>query len=1046
MAKDHRNAVLTHRGLPVAALGFGLTLLLALGGCATPSPQSYTDEVRQTGPQVTLDIGANTAQEACTLQPDGSGGRIYCGTDVTAAGRVVKETEATDPATFVTNSPWRVAFDRRFVCGAPNSTTVGDTPGVTMSCVRRQSGFPQVVVAARIGDTLYVSDAVGPAGPVLPRAIGVLAGRLPAVQVASTPQASDVATKRAAQQALDVQGVAAIAQVRDLTERGARENRQGNYAASEAAYRSAITLQQRLIKESGNAPVAQTALAIPTARLALQISDQGRYSESDPLFAQAERLATSPDQIDPVAAPTVAYLEALDRINRNRPAEALTLLDKAERGFAANVPPDALTPRPSGRMTGVDRLAAGVADAALAQDTTNAAALFGLIEAQRYRAVALLALGRTDEAAAALAAARLLYEGRQQAGLAARFYRSAGITAAAGGRASDASSNLGLAVDKFAVAEPGSRPLAQTELLRAGELKRHGNTTGALALCREAAATLQLLKAGAEAVLIVPCLSAYAAEAERHPDSAANVRLEMFAMSQLVQGSITSRQIALATARLEEGSHDPRIAEAIRKRDETTDKLDTLYRRHAELAGDKDANQAVLASLDEEIRKARDDQKDADEALQAAAPGFSALVQETVRAADAQALLAPKEALLSVVMDDEEGWVFLLRRDRIVTGRMEGGAARINTLVGRFRTSVTPGSNNEPPPFDVEAAQDLYTAVIGPVAGGLADANALTVAPSGTLLSIPFGALLTGPATADSLASAPFLIRKMAVAHVPSVASFVNLRKSAKTAQASQPWFGMGGFHPPTLKQAIVSFPVETCGESARELANASLLPGAQKELEVARRLLNGEGNDELLGPAFTAKAVRAAPLDQFRVLHFATHAVLPGELRCQSEPAILTSTPPNAPDASDGLLTASQIAQMNLNADLVILAACNSGGAGGATIAGAGESLSGLARSFFFAGARSLLVTHWDANDAYTTYLTALFLRGLQDNPGAGPAAALAVAQRRMLDEAVGGQTAQAHPYYWAVIALIGGRGAAESGTMAQRMFQPASLRGAGG
>ena len=118
----------------------------------------------------------------------------------------------------------------------------------------------------------------------------------------------------------------------------------------------------------------------------------------------------------------------------------------------------------------------------------------------------------------------------------------------------------------------------------------------------------------------------------------------------------------------------------------------------------------------------------------------------------------------------------------------------------------------------------------------------------------------------------------------------------------------------------------------------------------------------------------------------------------------------------------------MDLNAELVILAACNTGGG---AAAGAGESLSGLARSFFFAGARSLLVTHWDANDASTTYLTALFLGALQANPAAGPAAALATAQRRMLDEATGGNASAGHPFYWAVAALIGGRGASP-GTLA--------------
>ena len=166
-----------------------------------------------------------------------------------------------------------------------------------------------------------------------------------------------------------------------------------------------------------------------------------------------------------------------------------------------------------------------------------------------------------------------------------------------------------------------------------------------------------------------------------------------------------------------------------------------------------------------------------------------------------------------------------------------------------------------------------------------------------------------------------------------------------------------------------------------------------------------------------------ATPLTDYRIVHFATHAILPGELRCQTEPAVLTSTAAEAPDAGGAMLPASQIQLMHLDAELVILAACNTGGENGN---GAGESLSGLARAFFFAGARSLLVTHWEANDMTTTYLTALFLQALQAHPEAGPAAALAVSQRRMLEEVTGRAAVQAHPYYWAVEALIGGRGAA--------------------
>jgi CHAT domain-containing protein len=1004
-------------------------LALGLGACDKPPPNAY---VSTSGAQeaTALEIGANAANEACSLQRGATDAQIYCGTYKQPAGHIIAERQVSDPAAFVTASSWRTAFDLRFQCGLPFTTTLLDTQAIGLACSRRQGGWPQVVVAARIGDTLYVADAVKPAEPVIGQAIGVISGRAKAVPVAATPEASALATQRAAEQAINLKGVAVMAEVDRQIARGAKENRQDNFAAAEAAYRAAVTLQER-----ANGP-RNPALAVPLARLALQVSNQNRFNESSRLFARAEPLAESPDQIDPDARPTVRYLAALDQLNRNHPAEALDLLNQAERDFTAIVPLDSLVPRRTTGRSGVDRLADNMADASLLQNQTETDALNGLIETHRYRAIALAQLGRRQEAAAALTAARGLYEGRDQR-LAARYYRTFGMTIAP--NATEAASDLSVAATNFATVQPRSLPLARTQLLQASKLAASGDYTAVKQLCRAAALTLRTLKVGAVNEQVVPCLHALSLDLGTLPATQQPVLAEMFDLSQLAQSSITSRQIALATARLALGARDPRVGEAIRLRDTTTDRLDELYRRQADLAADKDANAAALDSLDADIRKTRDQLAEASQALQAAAPGFAGLVQDTVSAHDAQLLLGPHEALVSVVMDANEGWIFLLRRDHIAIGRLDGGAKRIDALVSRFRTSVEPGPDGQPPPFDVAAAQQIYTAVLGPVADGLDDVDSINVAPSGSLLSIPFGALLTGPASDDAIAKAPFLIRRMAISHVPSVASFVNLRQSAKTAQAPRPWFGLGDFRPPTLQQAEASFPPQDCGSSARDLASLSRLPGAIRELQVARRLLGATASDDMLGSAFTARSVTKASLKDYRVLHFATHAVLPGELRCLDEAALITSTRPAAADASGALLTASEIAQMDLNAELVILAACNSGGPASA---GAAESLSGLARSFFFAGARSLVITHWDANDAFTPYLTALFLDGLQANPAAGPAMALAVAQRRVLDEAVGKDAAQGHPYYWAVIALIGGRGALQSSnpqTLAQNVADTA-------
>ena len=144
-------------------------------------------------------------------------------------------------------------------------------------------------------------------------------------------------------------------------------------------------------------------------------------------------------------------------------------------------------------------------------------------------------------------------------------------------------------------------------------------------------------------------------------------------------------------------------------------------------------------------------------------------------------------------------------------------------------------------------------------------------------------------------------------------------------------------------------------------------------------------------------------PLKDYRILHFAAHALLPTDLRCQTEAAIVTSPPAGARDASGALLTASKVLGLDLDANLVILSACNSGGPGG----GAGESLSGLARSFFFAKARSLLVTHWEVSDQVAALLVVLTINDMKEKPVQGVTGALREAQLSLLDRAASGEAA---------------------------------------
>lgn len=986
-----------------------LPLLTALAACAAPPPEAYWGGSAQK-PGEAVGVGRDTAGEPCTQQSAGGGADIFCGTWRRPAGHV-RAGEPAGPealAGLAASSPWRKALEIRYACADPAPTTIlGGVPAVVLSCTRRVGGWPQVAMVAAIGGRAYYADGILPTLPVLQRSVGVLSGRVQPGASSVPPGAADgLFAARLAAQAFSAGDVG---QYDELVAAGTRANLAENYADAEQAFRAALAIQRKAL--GANDGGAATALTY----LALQVSDLGRYPEADALLSQAEALA--PRSRDRAAPARLLHYRGLNLVNQGRFAEALPLLRRGEAAYAALLPPEALAPRPSAGLGG---------GGAVVLDPAEQAALIGVIETRRYQAIALRELGRPAEAQAAIASAQRLAggEGLRQPILTARLYRTAAVTNGSQGRGDAAISGLARSTADFTSALPGTRPIAETELLRAAELQRRGRGEEAFAACRTASALLRSLKAGTSATLLEPCLAIYAGQAERRPAERQAVLAEMFEASQLAQGDTTSRQIALAAARLGENARDPRVGAAIRRREDTTAALADLYREREALAA-REAG-AVLgqptplpdrADLDKRIHDMEAQRADADAALQAAAPNYGQLVQQVVPAADVLKALAPGEAFAKIVLAPDGTWTFLLRDAEISVARSGVDAAGMATLVKRVRAGIEPTSAGVPR-FDTDAAGRLYAETLGRVEPRLAGASALVVAPAGPLLSIPFSLLLTGPADPGNLGGAPWLLRRFTIAHVPAAANFVSLRRVAATSRAARPWFGLGEFRPPTLAQAERSFPGRGCTESARLLAGLPPLPFAGRELGAARAILGGSPSDELLGAAYTAGTVRQADLKNYRVLHFASHAVLPEELPCEAEPTIIASTPPGAPDASGARLTASQVTGLDLDADVVILSACNSGGPGGT----GGESLSGLARAFFYAGARSVVVTHWSVNDQATAFLVADTLNRLHRGEGGGIAGALRLAELGMLDGAGNGTPAElAHPFYWASFALIG-------------------------
>jgi CHAT domain-containing protein len=151
---------------------------------------------------------------------------------------------------------------------------------------------------------------------------------------------------------------------------------------------------------------------------------------------------------------------------------------------------------------------------------------------------------------------------------------------------------------------------------------------------------------------------------------------------------------------------------------------------------------------------------------------------------------------------------------------------------------------------------------------------------------------------------------------------------------------------------------------------------------------------------------VKAGALAGARVVAFATHAGVAGELPGLAEPALVLTPPAVADEGDDGLLTASEVARLSLDADLAVLSACNTAAADGSPGA---PGLSGLAKAFLHAGSRSLLVSHWAVlSDAAARLTTGMFAELARD-PGLGRAEALRRSAIALADDP--GRPDLAHP-----------------------------------
>ena len=316
--------------------------------------------------------------------------------------------------------------------------------------------------------------------------------------------------------------------------------------------------------------------------------------------------------------------------------------------------------------------------------------------------------------------------------------------------------------------------------------------------------------------------------------------------------------------------------------------------------------------------------------------------QPPVSVAAIRRLLGPRESLVEYVFDKEACYALQITQTGLRVHALPG-RAEIGRTAKAFVTAIRNQSDSK------ASATALYQQVLKPVTPPAS--SSLVVIPDGSLHLIPFGALVDEQGA--------YVESRLTISAAPSATIYYTLRTAAKRATPSRPFLG-------------VAYSASETGQPAatkRDLAD--LRAGNLKPLQFGREEISeaakamGPGSVTLDGGGSSEAALKSQPLGDFKVLHFAAHGV-----SSESEPdrAALVLLPGR--DSEDGLWQAREIQRTRLNADVVVLSACETGSG---RLQGQ-EGVMNLARSFLTAGAKSVVASLWSVDDRSTATLMESF------------------------------------------------------------------------
>jgi len=959
--------------------------------------------------------------------------------------RGVAATRPTGAIRVIPDTPEALApIEAALACGPDRAVTVAGREARARRCFDRVLGLDTVRIDLPAGRERVVADAAPAFLAALEEGTAIVAGAKRAsgdagrivtaaidpAQLAAPPVAGPAPMPAAMTDAFDP--AAALAQ-------GINANHKGLHTEASRVLNDALS---RLPADARPATRAELLLETGLADSNISFADAAREH-----FDAADAVLNEhPDARTAFLARKRDTYRALDLLNRHQYAEALATLDRLGR---ATAPADQPLQDPATlRLLNQPRARPGAAVRSIAvPDTADLARLALDAQVGWARSVALLSMGDEAGAMRAIDAAATAYrplrteriDKAQTLWLGARIERQRARLLVRQGRFAPALDGFDRAVDDLrrgalATAGTGNEPaIADAEMERAAVYARSGAPRADIR-ASYARAVDAAIEAGSGSLGTSATMEGYLdllvadARAAQQPDTA-----ERFFRALQASGEpAVARQVSQLQAVI---AADPAMGGAVR--DRAGLERDITRLRYAIAAGAA-PGQPTVAELERQRGQAEARLLQVDAVL-ARDPKFRAVDERPATLVEVRAALRPGEVFLKVTQTSRRIYGLFVSRDRADVYAIAPDTATrtvVDQLASDVRASIDGKlDSGQLAPFDDAKAYALFRLIAGPAADALANARALVVDPAGPLERLPVGVLVTryNPfvqrAAAFDFTQTAFLAARTTVSTALSPRSFL-VSRALPPSRARQPFLGLGEHVPAVPAPGAAERLVQVgygCSVRFGDLAALSrqLKPISRAELVTAADALGDPQAPMITDAAFSDTGVLArGDLGQFQILHFATHGLQEGQWGCsQSPPALVVSFGPNATDggASDGLLSFSEIAELRLDANLVVLSACDtaSGVNAGqlARLSGqeeAGSTLEGLVRAFLAANARAVMATYWQVSaEKDSDQFVHSFYAAARAQP---IGAALQTAQRALML-----QPAYSHPFYWAPYFVVG-------------------------